>query len=130
MHTWMNHQQARKLEVGCKILIVEDDPGIREILCLALELEGYAVATAADGHEGLETLKVIGRPCLILLDLMMPVMNGWQFAEAIGKDVTLAQIPIAVVTAYAERASSIKAQAVIRKPVDMDVLLKLVKEHC
>lgn len=119
------------IDVNCRvILIVEDDEAIRETLRLALELEGYSVATAADGKEGLEALSKIERPCLILLDLMMPIMNGWQFAEAIEKDMILAQIPIAVVTAYAEKATSIKSKAIIKKPVDLDALFRIVEKWC
>lgn len=112
------------------ILIVEDDIYIRETLQMALELEGYVVRTAAEGAKGLEALNQTELPCLILLDLMMPIMNGWEFAEAVGKDSVLSQIPIAVVSAFAEKASKIPAKAVINKPIDMDLLLKIVQECC
>ena len=61
------------------ILLVEDEPAIRENLKQLLELEGYPVFTAADGREGLSALKSMPRPCLVLLDLLMPVMNGSSF---------------------------------------------------
>jgi len=116
----------------CKqILIVEDDDGIREALRLTLELEGYEVLTAANGQLGLDALKEIKTPCLILLDLMMPVMDGWTFAEALGKDMALAAIPVIVVTAVADSAKGVtRAREVIKKPVDVDLLLKLVKQYC
>ncbi len=61
----------------CKdILVVEDDAGIREALRMILELEGYNIREASNGKEGLEVLKSMPRPCLILLDLMMPIMDG------------------------------------------------------
>jgi two-component system, chemotaxis family, chemotaxis protein CheY len=113
------------------ILVIEDNEGIRETLRLTLELEGFEVATAANGKLGLETLYGPQKPCLILLDLMMPVMDGWAFAEAMGQDIALATIPIVVVTAVAENAKDVKlARGVIKKPVDMDVLLRTVREYC
>ncbi len=115
----------------CKtILIVEDDEGIRDSLKLILEYAGYAVETAENGKIGVERLSTIKTPCLILLDLMMPVMDGWAFAAAMKKDMILAAIPIVVVTAFAENASSIGASHIIKKPVDMDILLKFVTEYC
>jgi CheY-like chemotaxis protein len=112
------------------ILVIEDDEGIRETLRLTLELEGFDVITAANGKLGLDALKE-HKPCLILLDLMMPVMDGWAFADALEKDADLASIPIVVVTAVAESAKNVKlARGVIKKPVDMDVLLKIVGQYC
>src|SRR4051812_23507934 len=103
----------------CKnILIVEDDEGIRETLVLALELEGYTVTTAGNGQEGLDVLPHMQTPCLILLDLMMPVMNGWAFAEALRADMVLAAIPVVVVTAFSERAARVtQARGVLKKPI-------------
>lgn len=115
----------------CKnVLIVEDDEGIRETLRLALELEGYSVFSAANGQEGLDILPKIERPCLILLDLMMPVMDGWRFVEILDEDTILAAIPVVVVTAFAERAKSIHARGILKKPIDLDVLLATVKRYC
>lgn len=115
----------------CKaILVIDDDPGIRDVLRMSLELEGYNVVTAGEGKEALAALAKIERPCLILLDLMMPTMNGWQFAAAIEKDVVLAQIPVAIVTAYADKAASIKAEAIIKKPIDLEALYQVVKKWC
>lgn len=112
------------------ILVVEDDEGIRETLRLVIELEGYQVQTATNGKDALEKLGQGSRPSLILLDLMMPVMNGWEFAQALQEDSYLSQIPIAVVTAYSEKAKSIPAKAIIKKPVDMDRLFGVVREYC
>jgi CheY-like chemotaxis protein len=111
-------------------LIVEDDEGIRETLRFALELEQYEVFTAANGHEGLQQLSQIPRPNLILLDLMMPVMNGWEFADALEKDMLLMTIPVVLVTAYGDRADSIRAHGVVKKPVDLDSLLQTVESVC
>ncbi len=113
------------------ILVVEDDPAIRSFLKLALEFEGYAVLAASHGREALELLARTERPCLILLDLMMPVMNGWEFAEALRQDARLADTPVALVTAYVEDAKTFRgAQEVLRKPIDLDRLLGVVKRFC
>jgi CheY-like chemotaxis protein len=115
----------------CKnILIVEDEKSIQEILKDALEMEGYSVFTADNGKEGLAKLPTIPTPCLILLDLMMPVMNGWQFAEAISKDMVLATIPVVLVTAYGERAKLVPSKGIIKKPIDFEFLLKTVEKWC
>jgi CheY-like chemotaxis protein len=112
------------------VLIVEDDEGIREALKLTLEFDGYHVETAENGKEGLERLSTIKTPCLILLDLMMPVMDGWAFAEAMRKDMMLAAIPIVVVTAFADKAEAVGAARIIKKPVDTPLLLRFVREYC
>jgi len=114
-----------------QILIVEDDEGIRAALSLTLEMEGFPVTTAANGKEALAILQEIEKPCLILLDLMMPVMNGREFAEALGKDMILAAIPIVIVTAFSEQAKTMdKGYSIIKKPVDIDLLLALVRKYC
>lgn len=115
----------------CKtILIVEDDEGIREALKLTLEFDGYRVETAENGKIGIERLSTIETPCLILLDLMMPVMDGWAFVEVMKKDMMLATIPIVVVTAFADKAESVNVERVIKKPVDTALLLRFVREYC
>jgi CheY-like chemotaxis protein len=116
----------------CKdILVVEDDEGIRETLQLALELEGYAVTTACNGKEGLAALPLMRMPCLILLDLMMPVMNGWAFAEALRDDQMLAPIPVVIVTAFPDKAAGItQARGVLKKPVELEGLLQMVRRFC
>lgn len=105
---------------------MEDDADIRETMQLVLELEGYAVATAANGREALDLLACGNRPALILLDLMMPVMGGWEFAGILEKDPCLAEIPVVLVTAFADRADSPRVQAVLKKPVATEELLRLV----
>lgn len=112
------------------VLIVEDDDVIRETLKTALELEGYGVAAAANGKEGLDVLSKIAQPCLILLDLMMPIMNGWQFAEALQTDTNLAKIPIVVFSAYEVKDRPIKVRNILKKPVSIPTLLGTVKEFC
>jgi CheY-like chemotaxis protein len=113
-----------------KVLIVDDDESIRETMQLALELRGYEVVTAGNGKEGIEALEHSPFPCVILLDLMMPVMDGWGFVERLERDPALGSIPVVVVTAFAERADSIKAERVIAKPVTLEVLYKTVRSFC
>lgn len=115
-----------------EILIVEDDKDIRDILKTSLELEGYNVKIAENGKEGLEILPSMNTPCMILLDLMMPVMDGWAFAEAMSKDMKLAAIPIVVVTAFSkERTGDLKKiKSIIKKPIDLDLLLNQVRIYC
>jgi CheY-like chemotaxis protein len=117
--------------VKCRtILIIEDEEAIRDALVFALEIEGYRVSTAANGEEGLAFLRNAPAPCLIVLDLMMPVMNGWEFVESIRKDIHLAVIPIVVMTAFASHAKAIPAQGIVEKPVDLPVLLQFVGLYC
>ncbi len=113
------------------ILIVEDDKAIRDALQMILELEDYSVFTAENGQDGLEILKTIPRPCLVLLDLMMPVMNGMTFVHAVNQEVILATIPIVVLTAYSDKAKDIEqVNGVLKKPVDVEILLKTVRQYC
>lgn len=121
------------MEPICNIhntLVIEDDEAIRDSLKLVLELEGYSVFTAANGKEGLEMLKNIPRPCIIFLDLMMPIMNGWEFIDAIEKDDILAEIPVIIVSAFADKSKTTHAKGIVKKPVDINDLLKFVNKYC
>lgn len=117
-----------------RILVIEDDTAIRETLKEVLELEGYAVVTAENGEAGLRVLEAVQRPCLIFLDLMMPVMDGWQFLEALKAhpDSVLSSIPVTVVSAAAEAVeiSSRHQVHVLKKPTDIDHFLKIAMEYC
>lgn len=115
------------------ILIVEDERDARETLQHLFQLEGYAAAGAANGKEGLVKLDEF-RPCMILLDLMMPVMNGWEFLEALKKDRQdiLQNIPVVVISAAAD-VGDIPRQLgcrTMKKPLDLDQLLSLAQQHC
>lgn len=112
------------------ILVVEDDKDIQDSLKLALEIEGYKVFIADNGKEAMEKLAKIPTPCLILLDLMMPVMNGWEFIEVISKDLMLSTIPIVVVSAFGDKKSLTKFDGYIPKPIDLSILLGAVCKHC
>jgi CheY-like chemotaxis protein len=116
------------------VLIVDDDPGVRGLLVDLLEDEGYQVASAANGEEALALLRSgTARPCVILLDLMMPVMNGWQFRGEQQSDPALASIPTLVLSAgenLARTATTLDAQAFFSKPIDLDALLQTVAAFC
>ena len=113
------------------IFIVEDDTDTREMLGRFLELEGYAVETAANGAQALQRLAGGARANLILLDLMMPVMDGWQFREEQIRRAELAEIPVIVVSAAGkDRLEKIDADAYLSKPVDLEELLERVTEYC
>lgn len=117
------------------ILIVDDDPDIREALQFSLETEGYAVYSAKNGQEGLSILHVIARPCLVLLDLVMPVMNGLEFLTSLQKDQSLALIPVVIVSAYPEKQKEIEERNIqtkgfLRKPVDLEILHGWIKRFC
>jgi CheY-like chemotaxis protein len=114
------------------IMIVEDDPDTREMLERFLQLEGFEVRTAANGQIALNALQADSALCVILLDLMMPVMNGWQFRQAQAMDPKLSRIPVVVVTAAGAREDipSIEADAWLSKPVDFDRLLATITPLC
>lgn len=113
------------------VLIVEDDLNTREMLGQFLELEGYKVETAENGKRALERLGSGMGACVILLDLMMPVMDGWQFRQEQIRDASLANIPVIVVSAAGcERLEKIQANAYLSKPVDLDELLGCVTQFC
>ena len=112
------------------ILLIEDDVDIRAILKDALEWEGYRVYAVSNGREGLEILETTPAPCLILLDLMMPVMNGWEFAEALETDEAYAGIPIVTLSAFSDSEKKIRAVGSIKKPINLDALFALVRQCC
>jgi CheY-like chemotaxis protein len=113
------------------VLIVEDDDDIRRSLGELLEDDGYQVITACDGREGLERLE-LGRPCLIVLDILMPRMNGLEFLAAVKADPERADIPIVAMTAGdgATEAGLTRAGAarLLTKPLKLDRLLAVVGE--
>jgi CheY-like chemotaxis protein len=115
-----------------RVLIVEDNEVTRDVMSLILESDGYQVSTAANGRSALERLRGGERPCVILLDLMMPVMDGWQFREEQRRDGTLADIPVVVCTAAGETAqnSALGAAELLSKPVETDDLLAAVRRQC
>lgn len=115
-----------------RVLLVEDDLDIRETLAAVFEEEGYEVTSAPNGSAALGALASGPPPAVILLDLMMPVMDGWQFHAELQKVVELAAIPIIVLSADGrpEKAATINAAGHLRKPVDIVELLEMVERIC
>ena len=114
--------------MAISVLIVEDDPNIRELLQLYLEKDGYAVTQAADGGQGLEKFRAI-KPDLVLLDVMMPVMDGWAVCKAIR---TESSTPVIMLTAKGEtddKVMGLKAGAddYVTKPFEMKELLARIE---
>jgi len=117
--------------VGCKtVMVVEDDRDIRESLKDALEAENFSVVTACNGREALDALRSDLRPCLILLDLMMPIMGGVEFIDRLDVDLHLECIPVFVISAIADRSNSARATGYIKKPADLDVILATAHRYC
>ncbi len=113
------------------ILVVEDDRDIREVIVALLEEEGFSVVGAANGAIALEYLRSTSPlPSFILLDLMMPIMNGHQFRAELLKVSDWASIPVAVITADGrsdEKMASMDAVGYIRKPLELEALIALVE---
>lgn len=115
------------------LIIVEDDPDIRTDLAELLKDEGYQVITAANGAEALIQLRATRRPCLILLDLMMPVMSGWDFRVEQLRDPLLARIPVVLLSGVndlPQHAATLKAVGYIRKPIALKTVLGFAEKHC
>jgi CheY-like chemotaxis protein len=115
----------------CPVLIVEDDDDLREMMAQLLSIEGFQTTTVANGREALEYLHGAAKPDVILLDLMMPVMDGWEFRRQQKADPELAPVPVIVLSALDQsRAAGVDAAAFLKKPLDFDRLLELVRAHC
>jgi CheY-like chemotaxis protein len=112
-----------------RILVVEDDTSIRELLVELLESEGYTVASAVNGLEGLKILQTDTIPDLILIDLMMPVMDGYSFRTEQLKNPLWSKIPTVVMSAEAnakEKMKNFNITAFLSKPVELETILKTV----
>ena len=115
------------------ILVVDDDEDMRDALVAILEGEGYAVTAAGEGNEALACLRGTPRPSLVLLDLMMPCVDGFDLRVQQLQDPALADIPVIVVSAGADLGRKVAALQVddhLTKPVDMSRLLALVERRC
>jgi CheY-like chemotaxis protein len=128
------HPQARAdryHERVHKILIVEDDDDFREAARETLESEGYWVACARNGQEALEMARAEAEPCLVLLDLLMPVMSGWQFRALQMQDPFLARFPVLVMTATSSlEEAAVHADGILPKPIRVESLLDAVARWC
>ena len=96
-----------------------------------LSIEGFSAASVANGQEALDYLHTSPKPHVILLDLMMPVMDGWEFRRQQKADPEIAPVPVIVLSALDQsRAAVVDATAFLKKPLDFDRLLNLVRYHC
>jgi two-component system response regulator MprA len=125
-----------KAPPGKTVLVVDDDRDIREAMADALEAEGYRVATASDGLDALRWLR--SQPdesapaSLILLDLMMPNMDGVAFRRELAQDGKLQSIPVVLLSAdmsVGDKAKAMQAAGYVTKPVELEVLLEVIQRH-
>lgn len=117
--------------MASRVLVVEDDAELRQSICTALEDAGFTSRPAENGEIALERARE-ERPCVILLDLMMPIMNGWEFRSEQLRDPDLSSIPVVIMTAdgrAAEEARALHADY-LRKPIHLDAMLELVNDYC
>lgn len=115
-----------------EVLVVDDDEDVRTMLCIALSAAGYKAASAADGVEALRCLQRGERPSLILVDLMMPRMDGDALIRKMSEDSSLAHIPVAVISGQLTsdaRPSSPQVIARLVKPIELDELLDVVHRY-
>jgi CheY-like chemotaxis protein len=117
-----------QVDTAKSILLVEDDEIVRRAIQMVLEWEGYHVECASNGQEALDMLRAGARPGLILLDVMMPVLDGGQFREEQKRDPALASIPVIVISA-ASFAASVDADFLVRKPFEVEELLNAIRDH-
>lgn len=118
------------MDAPAPVLVVDDDEDIRDTVVLILQVDGYLVAAASDGGAALRWIESHGPPSMILLDMMMPGMNGEDFVHALRKlDCNLAQVPVVILTADTraeEKAKTLGVQACLQKPVELRELEETV----
>ena len=115
------------------VLVVDDDPDIVDSMRFVLEDAGYAVRTALDGRQALEVMRKDPGAALVILDLAMPVMNGWGFRAEQAKDPDLAAVPVIVLSGDGhvhEKGASFGGKVLsLKKPIDLDALIAAVEAH-
>src|SRR5437588_8734142 len=119
---------GERMAADSYVLVVDDDPAIRGLVADALRDEGYSVDLAAHGREALDAMRV-RRPATVVLDLMMPVMDGFSFMEACHNEQLCDDVPIVVISAVhdaLERMNEVPVHACIAKPFDLDDLVRTV----
>jgi CheY-like chemotaxis protein len=127
----MNALQHHPFESRSTVLLVEDDHDIRVGVRNLLEDEGYKVLTATNGLSALTIIDHSNpKPSLILLDLMLPVMDGWAFATELRARPAISTIPILVISAFTEPPPPADAVAYMKKPLSPEKLLALVERYC
>ena len=113
------------------VLVIEDEDEARNFLIQILELEGFVAKGFSNGAEALEFLRHSELPCLIVLDVRMPVMDGPRFRAAMVADPRLATVPLVVVTAFDPSVGAgLSALRVFTKPVDVNALVELIRRNC
>lgn len=116
-----------------RVLIVEDDPDIRSTMTEALELHGYTVISAANGQVAIDALRTLDLPDVILLDLKMPVKDGYGFRLEQTAQADWSDIPVVTMTSdgdYIDHLKRAGCKTYLRKPVDLDELLAVVEKYC
>lgn len=120
--------------VAGPILVVDDDLDIRELLVELLEDHGFRACSAGHGQEALDWLASNSEtPCLMLLDLMMPIMNGWELAQKLQENSNFASIPIVLISADRDvtiHAQALQAAGCLQKPVELKALLEVAHRYC
>jgi CheY-like chemotaxis protein len=114
---------------GHTVLVIEDEADLRDMVCDALELNGYAAVGASDGKEALQKLEGIDSLCLVLLDLLMPGMNGWDFFELLRARPEFASVPVVVHSSEPGSAPA-GVSRVLQKPIMFEQLLSVVRDYC
>jgi CheY-like chemotaxis protein len=115
------------------VLVVDDDVDTRECVCAVLDMAGFEVRGVENGREALHELERGDRPCLILLDLQMPVMDGFEFRRIQARDPRWRDIPVVVFSGHYDVAESARRLAVpqhFQKPLDMDAIIAIAERHC
>ena len=128
-----NRRAVAETEVAkrCLVAIIEDDAEFRSMLRELLEEEQYRVVALSNGAEALETLRGETVPDVILLDVSMPVMDGFDFLRFRNDDPRLAQVPVVLVTnAKPHERPTVGVNDVVRKPIDIDEILFAIKRYC
>ena len=123
-----NNKPSERRDTEKKLLIIEDDPDLGDVLCRVLSLSGYRASRATDGLIALDMLRGEDLPDVILLDMMLPRMNGWEFRRAQLEDERLKDIPVIVLSAVAETVEPIEAARRLRKPIDLNTLFSTIEE--
>ena len=112
------------------VLLVDDDEDVRDSLGDVIKLRGFSLQTASNGLEALQLLQNEGLPCVILLDLVMPVMDGWQFLTKLQALPELSSVPVVVISAHAASNPPTGVDRILAKPIELADLYAAIEEHC
>lgn len=133
MSKWPPADRQSPTVERARVLVVDDDDFVREVIVSILQLAGFDVVEAGGGAEGLKILRADRTVCLVLLDLMMPDMDGWRFRHEQREDPRLAEIPTVIITGGALSADldeQLKAADYLAKPVEREVLVSVAARYC